>query len=306
MSAQTVSADAGAPLTAQFDTRQFDTGQPGAGLSDSGQLNTGQFDTGPLVPGTRPAGPFGPAAVFGQGGREPYAGTLVRGMGRLTLRPVLPLAPPAAHEAAAHEAAAHEAAAHEAGVQQAIGPVHFSVGGFSAPATAGERGLLRTLRGPLLDVGCGPGRMLAAAQELGLAAMGVDTSAPAVRLARNRGAAAIHGSVFDPLPHEGGWGSALLLDGNIGIGGNVRALLERVGSLLAPGGQLLVEAESPDSLDLAYLAVLEDAAGRRSDSFPWARVGAAALAGHAARAGLAVGTTRRVQGRVFLALERRA
>ncbi|WP_051389375.1 class I SAM-dependent methyltransferase [Arthrobacter sp. 35W] len=223
----------------------------------------------------------GTVALFGQGRHEPYAGSLSHGLGRLTLRP-------------------------DAVGPDDIGPVHFNMLGFSAPATAVERGLLGTLRGPVLDVGCGPGRMLAAARDLGLASLGVDTSAPAVRLAVGRGGTAIHGSIFDPLPHEGGWGSALLLDGNIGIGGNIRVLLERVASLLAPGGRLLAEAETPDFLDVAYLAVLEDSSGHRSDAFPWARAGAAALAAHAARADLAAVATRRVQGRVFLTLERRA
>ncbi|GAC1368283.1 MAG: class I SAM-dependent methyltransferase [Pseudarthrobacter sp.] len=233
-----------------------------------------------------PAGGHIPLGFFGQGGHEPYAGSLSKGLGNLTLRPEPSGAEPSGAEPS--------------------GRVHFSVVSWSAPATAGERELLRTLRGPVLDVGCGPGRMLTAARELGLMAMGVDTSAPAVRLAISRGAAAIHGSIFKPVPHEGAWASALLLDGNIGIGGNIRVLLERIASLLAPGGQILAEAETDDSLDVAYLAVLEDPAGRASAAFPWARAGATALADHATRAGLASVATRTVQGRVFLTLERRA
>ncbi len=239
-------------------------------------------DTGRLAPfgqGLLGQGLLG-QALFGQGGHEPYARNLPLGLGSLTLRP---------------ESACHET----------IGPVHFNMLGWSAPATASERELLRTLRGPVLDVGCGPGRMLEAARELGLASLGVDSSPAAVRLATDRGGAAILGSIFDPVPHEQGWGSALLLDGNIGIGGNIRVLLERVASLLAPGGQVLAEAEGPDSLDMAYLAVLEDSDGRASAAFPWARAGAKALAFHAARAGLVTAATRTVQDRVFLTLERR-
>ncbi|UKA64622.1 methyltransferase domain-containing protein [Arthrobacter sp. FW306-04-A] len=221
-----------------------------------------------------------PAALFGQGGHEPYARSLPLGLGRLTLRP-------------------------ESALPESIGPVTFSMLRWSAPATVGERDLLRTLRGPVLDVGCGPGRMLEAAREQGLASLGVDSSAAAVQLATDRGGAAILGSIFDPVPHERGWGSALLLDGNIGIGGNIRVLLERVASLLAPGGQVLAEAETPDSLDVAYLAVLEDSDGHASAAFPWARAGANALALHAARAGLDCVARRTVQRRVFLTLELR-
>lgn len=223
---------------------------------------------------------FGHGGYFGQGGYEPYARSLPLGLGRLTLRP-------------------------ESELQESIGPVHFNMLDWSGPATTGERELLRALRGPVLDVGCGPGRMLAAARELGLASMGIDSSPAAVKLATDGGGAAILGSIFDPVPHERGWGSALLLDGNIGIGGNIRVLLERVASVLAPGGHVLAEAEAAAFLDVAFVAVLEDSDGRASAAFPWARAGAKALAFHAARAGLAAVATRSVQGRVFLTLERR-
>ena len=231
--------------------------------------------------------------MFGQGGHEPYAGALLRGSGRLTLRPV---------GTGVQDLAGPGPAAP---VPVAIRPVHFSVRGLSSPATAGERELLRNLRGPMLDVGCGPGRMLSAARDQGLAAVGVDTSGPAVRLATGRGGTVILGSIFGPIPREGEWGSALLLDGNVGIGGNVGVLLERLATLLSAHGQVMAEADRQDSLDASYLAVLEDSSGRRSDPFPWARVGARALARHAEVVGLSVVATRRVQGRVFLTLGRR-
>lgn len=227
-------------------------------------------------------------AQFGQGGQEPYAERLSRGRGRLILRPAGP-----DHGTGAGASPGQATA------------LRLDVHAWSATATAGERSLLRSLRGPILDVGCGPGRMLAAAREAGLASMGVDPSATAVHLAGSRGASVFHASIFDPIPHEGGWGSALLLDGNIGIGGNVRALLSRIGSLLAEEGTILVEVDRRTDLDVSYPAVLEDGAGRRSAVFPWAGVGAGALARHADRAGLLVAGSRTLQGRVFLTLTSR-
>ena len=77
------------------------------------------------------------------------------------------------------------------------------------------------LAGPVLDIGCGPGRMVRAALDAGLAALGVDVSAAAVAHCRDAGLPVLHRSVFDRMPHEGRWWGALLLDGNIGIGGDV-------------------------------------------------------------------------------------
>ena len=79
--------------------------------------------------------------------------------------------------------------------------------------------LLSTIRGPVLDVGCGPGRHLHELARRGVFALGVDLSPVAVDLARNRGGRAIVGSIFEELPGAGTWQTALLLDGNIGIGG---------------------------------------------------------------------------------------
>ncbi|HMC70526.1 MAG TPA: class I SAM-dependent methyltransferase, partial [Mycobacteriales bacterium] len=45
-----------------------------------------------------------------------------------------------------------------------------------APATTEEVELLRTLTGPVLDLGCGPGRLVVALTELGIPALGIDAS----------------------------------------------------------------------------------------------------------------------------------
>jgi len=135
-----------------------------------------------------------------------------------------------------------------------------------------EHRLLRDLHGPVLDVGCGPGRHAAALHARGVPVLGLDVSQAAVRLARKRGAPALRGSIFDHLPLTGRWGSALLLDGNVGIGGDPVVLLTRIAELLRPGGIALIEMEGPGEAGRVFQVRLEGA-GLVSDWFPWARVG---------------------------------
>jgi SAM-dependent methyltransferase len=154
-------------------------------------------------------------------------------------------------------------------------------------ADASDDELLALAAGPVLDLGCGPGRHLAALQARGLAALGVDLSPVAVRLARRRGAAAIPGDVFGAVPHAGHWRTALLLDGNIGIGGAPEALLRRTRELLAPGGSALVELDPPGA-PTTRTRIRIEAGGEISEWFRWARVGVDGIAPPAARAGLPV------------------
>lgn len=146
---------------------------------------------------------------------------------------------------------------------------------FLAPADATDERLLDGLRGPVLDVGCGPGRHLHALAVRGVFALGVDLSPVAVALAVGRGGRAIVGDIFDELP-GGGWQTALLLDGNIGIGGAPARLLARIGDLLVPRGTLLVELGAPGAGAGGTRARLESS-GSASAWFPWARVAVCAI-----------------------------
>src|ERR1700744_3553119 len=94
---------------------------------------------------------------------------------------------------------------------------------------------------PTLDLGCGPGRFTAGLHERGMPALGVDSSATAVAMTRQRGGTAIHRDVFAPLPAEGNWAQVLLTDGNIGIGGDPVHTLRRTATLLARGGVVIVD-----------------------------------------------------------------
>ena len=173
------------------------------------------------------------------------------------------------------------------------------------PPDAVDEELLQCCRGPVLDVGCGPGRLTIALTERGVHALGVDISQTAVDRVRQAGAPALHCSVFAPLPGHGRWGTVLLADGNIGIGGRPARLLRRCAELLAPGGQILIEAE-PGNIDERVTAWLEHPDGRRGPIFPWARLGASAVLRAAAAAHLHVVDQWQNGDRAFVCVARQA
>lgn len=180
--------------------------------------------------------------------------------------------------------------------------VTMGVGRWSAAADRVDRSLLEGADGPVIDIGCGPGRMLVAARALGIPSLGVDVSAEAVAIARRSGGTAVQGSVFDTIPDEGRWDTALVIDGNIGIGGDPVALLARCGEIVRDGGRVVVETHADRSADRAFTAHVVDVDGNRSEGFPWAEVGVDALLRHAATAGLSARQSWTTDGRTFCEL----
>lgn len=173
---------------------------------------------------------------------------------------------------------------------------------WSAAADRVDRSLLDDADGPVIDIGCGPGRMLVAARNRGIPALGVDVSAEAVAIAQRSGGTAIQGSVFDAVPDEGHWDTALVIDGNIGIGGDPAALLERCREIVRTGGRVIVETNPDPLADRVYTARVVDTDGHESAGFPWAEVGLDALHRHAADAGLLARQSWTVAGRSFCEL----
>ena len=172
-----------------------------------------------------------------------------------------------------------------------------------AAPDAADTALLRRCRGPVLDIGCGPGRLVAALTAYGLPALGVDVSPAAVDRTRDAGGAVLRRSVFERLPAEGRWVTALLADGNIGIGGDPGALLARVRQLVAPGGRLLVEAAAYD-VDERVTVRVEDSRGRHGSDFPWARLGMSGLLATAEGAGWSPAERWEADSRPFVELVR--
>ena len=177
------------------------------------------------------------------------------------------------------------------------------LGRWLLPADAADAAVLARVEGPVIDIGCGPGRHIAALHAAGRSALGLDLSPVAVTLARERGAAAILGSVFGDVPAASAWRTALLLDGNVGIGGAPEALLRRVRDLLAPGGEVIAELDPPGTRTERVLIRLE-AGDAVSEWFPWAHVSVDDAAELAGAALLDVAWTQSADDRWFAGLRR--
>jgi SAM-dependent methyltransferase len=180
-------------------------------------------------------------------------------------------------------------------------PVPVPVARWFGTIDAVDLRVLGEVEGPVLDVGCGPGRHVVALAERGVPALGIDVTSGALEVARRRGACVIERSVFDRVPASGRWASVLLLDGNIGIGGSPVALLRRVRELLRPAGTVIVEVEAGSTRHAPRLVRFE----LGSVAGPWfrlARVTVDEIADLARDAGLATARSWRDGSRSFAVL----
>ena len=300
-------------LTTALDTRPPDTG-PEVRADSTGQrgapLTAGATDT---HPGTRPPGPGTTAQAD-----NPRPQTDSTGQRRKPLTATAihtrPGAWPHATDAPSHDGT-WSADPYAQALRTGQGPLFLrrsdgwllllELERWCAAADAADLEVLRRCEGAVLDVGCGPGRLVAALGARGRRVLGIDVSEAAVARTVALGGQALRRSVFETVPGEGRWGTALLIDGNVGIGGDPQALLDRMSQLLAPGGLLIAETVTDPDIDERVQVRVTDARGATGNPFPWARLGSPALLRHAARTDWAPVDQWTAGGRSFVSLRRR-
>ncbi|HZC10089.1 MAG TPA: class I SAM-dependent methyltransferase [Mycobacterium sp.] len=165
-------------------------------------------------------------------------------------------------------------------------PVHQWLGG-SGTDEQFDDAVVAMCNGPTIDLGCGPGRLVARLIRRGVPALGVDRSATAIRLAGRCGAPALLGDVFQPLPGMGYWQTVLLIDGNVGLGGDPRRILSRAAELLGRGGRCVAEFDA-ESIGIRASWIRLESSRQVGPWFRWAWVGLDSAAMLAREVGLRI------------------
>ena len=180
-------------------------------------------------------------------------------------------------------------------------PVHSWLPGGRRLDHTFDQAVLELCDGPTIDLGCGPGRFVAHLTKLGIPALGVDQSQTAVELARRSGAPALRRDMFDRLPGTGRWGTVLLADGNVGLGGDPHRVLTRAGELMRIGGRCVAEFDGTISGVQSRWVRLESAT-TVGPWFKWASVGIDCAKELADDVGLAVTSIMPVGDRMLASL----
>jgi SAM-dependent methyltransferase len=122
---------------------------------------------------------------------------------------------------------------------------------FDSPAkwTPVERRAFRQVRGRVLDVGCGAGRVTLAAQEQGLTAVGIDNSPQAVKTSHLRGVSTAHvQSIADAHRLRGKFDTIVMYGNNFGLFGGMergRRLLRQFHKITSPQARILATSTDP-------------------------------------------------------------
>ena len=125
-----------------------------------------------------------------------------------------------------------------------------------------ERRAMRFVRGRVLDIGCGAGRVCLHLQERRLEVVGIDNSPGAVEACRKRGVRDVRLFAIDEVDERlGAFDTLLMLGNNFGLLGTEKAArrsLRRLHALTRAGGRLIGQSFDPhgfkDEAQLEYLA----------------------------------------------------
>jgi SAM-dependent methyltransferase len=125
-----------------------------------------------------------------------------------------------------------------------------------------ERRAMRFVRGRVLDLGCGAGRVCLHLQERGCDVVGIDSSPGAVEACRRRGVRDVRLLAMDAVDERlGAFDTLVMLGNNLGLVGGrtaARKLLRRFSEITNPGGRLIGQSFDPhgftDPSELRYMA----------------------------------------------------
>jgi SAM-dependent methyltransferase len=122
------------------------------------------------------------------------------------------------------------------------------------PAT--ERRAMRYVRGRVLDIGCGSGRVCLHLQERGHEVVAIDESPLAVEVARRRGVRDARVLALAEIgPDLGRFDTILIVRNNFGLGGDdtqVSSTLARLSVVAADGARIITDSVDPARIDDPY------------------------------------------------------
>lgn len=144
--------------------------------------------------------------------------------------------------------------------------------GNRAEDRAFDDAVLAMCDGPTIELGCGPGRLIARLLQGGIPALGVDRSPAAIQIAQTQGASVLCADVFGAIPGVGRWRTVLLIDGNVGLGADPERILQRSRELLADGGYCVAEFDARH-LGTTSSPVRLEIDGEVGPWFAWSKVG---------------------------------
>lgn len=132
------------------------------------------------------------------------------------------------------------------------------------PAT--ERRLMRFVRGRVLDIGCGSGRVSLHLQERGHEVVAIDESPLAIDVCRRRGVRDARVlALADIGPALGMFETLLIVRNNFGLGGDearVAGTLAHLAEVAAPGARIITDSVDPSRIDDPYYHDYRGPAGR--------------------------------------------